>query len=324
MNSSDLDLLAIDHKWLADEISSILGAIEDASNYLDYIEAARDQKSKNGYRSPSFEHEVLTNARRAERSTRRFLGGMLQVLKHLKSAGLVDQAISHWTIELEKRGKISFADYWRQIIDNEAAQARLREAGVSAPTINRLSEAAARLTQPLEVHNGHLIMREEGRPTLVFRRRRLSGGTVEDLLYINQFDNAAELFQLTNVVPGIVLTRSHGDEVLYVDPFENFLALATNAQRRVVAHVRKLEDSGLDVHEGSDVIGILVLVGAALWVVSALISIVCLFTHTKGTVCDIASIIASLGAFLILGRYLNSFKDAVNVSKTQNPDGSYG
>ncbi len=296
VTSADAVGWATDPKWLRTRVAESLGVIEELSGYLSLLEAARDQKAKMPETSAGFEREVLANARRAERNTRRLLGGTLSILTHLKTAGFMDHALKRCATEMEKRGKLSFAEYWRELAGDEQTTARFHRAGISARTLDQLSDAATRMMQTIEFRDGNLtVLTDSGLP-VVIKSRSLLGGTITDALFVNQFEAAAEQFERTDVLVGDVLARSHADEHENIDPYQAFLGMSLSVQRRVTEHVRKLEDTGLAVYEGNDPVDALFIIGAILIVAAILVAIVCERTDAEGDVCDmVSSALATLG-----------------------------
>lgn len=284
--------MMVNAKWLRAEAARSLGIIEELSSYLTFLEAAREQKAKASGPSPAFEREVLANARRAEKGARSLFGNTLRILKHLKSAGIIDEAMTHWTAEIGKRGALSFADHWKALVEDPKARERFRQAGVSQLTIQRLSEAASRLTRPVEVQEGRIIVRREGAGPIVVERRRLLGGTIGDVLYYNHFDAAAEMFDRSDVVPGDTGAAGHSEE-MRVDPLDVVLAVLTRAQRRLTAHVRKLEDTGLAVYSGGEPVWVGVIIIGVLLVAAIIVAIVCEAKDLDEEICNVVSLVLS-------------------------------
>jgi hypothetical protein len=330
VSASESETPAYNPSWLRTKTAEGLGIIEELSSYLSYLEGARDRKSRTPTTSAGFEREALAQARRAERNTRRLLGGSLGILKHLESAGFVDDALRHWTKQIEGRGKISFAEQWKELIESEKVVARFHKAGVSSHTLERLTEAATRLTRPIEARDGELIVRRPEGPPIVLKRRTLLRGTIADVLLINHFDAAAELFERTDVAPGAVLGHSHADEEQHVDPLEAFLAVATRAQRRVTAHVRKLEDTGLAVYEGADPVDAIIVIVAVAIVAAIIIGIVCEKTDAEGDVCDLVDSIAAALGFIAAAAVCADNPEECDIvvvteaSRSRLSDGTFG
>lgn len=287
------DCCKLHSRWMRAEVSASLQAIEDFSAAFASLEAAGDGELPPPERRGGHVRETLEYARQVERSFREAIGGTLRILRHLKRTGVVDQAMEHWTVELERNGPRSFHDHWNAILEDSGAAKRFRDAGVSDRTIQWMTEAAARMKRPVEVRDGELVVGTNHGHAVVIQPRKLLGGSVADLLYLDQFDAAVDAFSETDLPP-VDIFRPMADGDHRADPFEIYLAMATRAKHALTVQVRELEDFGIASFRGDAWPVVLIIVAIALVAAAILVQIICHGLDGDEDVCDILSAILGL------------------------------
>ncbi len=257
-------------------------AVTGAANllgYQNYLAAARAEKARRKGSTPSFERNVLAQAKQAQRDLGRFSSAYLRMTQQMNHTALWTRTLTGMTDTLKKTGPISARHMWTEIVDNKDSKAALASQGFSAEMTAAVTQALSKLDATLLMHAGKVSVETrvagENAPRRMSIRDARVPSTITELLRRAQFDHVVSAF--SNDEPVHLDTVPNGGVTEYEAP--DLVAFgAVAARQRMTDHVRKLEDTGLATHAGQDPVSILagmLIVGLVLGVFGAAALYVC-------------------------------------------------
>jgi hypothetical protein len=295
--------------FILKEAQDGLRLVESLHGYQSFLQKARERKAKLKGSSVAFEREVIAQARQALEDTRSLMSKTLRIAKHFKNTGLVDEMLSDWTAAVKASGKVRLQDVWLDALDSEEVRQVFHNADISQSSIAALTAHVSQFEQVLQVKENNLTVKtSQNDLEMIITRRSPSAHPkdVDDLLFGNLFDAAAEVFH----IPGSMLVdavphqkvKTSGHNV--TDPMDSILIGASQSVQELARHLRKLEHTGLAIHQGNDpisilIVGLFIAAGAAL-AVGATILILCAAEVFTGTVCTVGWILLGLSALLFI------------------------
>jgi hypothetical protein len=260
---------AVNQASILSDAKEGLRSIETLRGYREFLSRARTSKAEAAGASVAFEHEVLSEARRAKEDARVLSTKALRVARHLKNAGLADAALQSWKNGVEAVGTVQLNDVLTDLLQGTRLTA-LQAAGLSRGAIEDIAGAVEQLQPVLLVRHGMMCLQTNRQDEEISISRRPPSGrakTLNDLLFGNKFDAVADVFhQPSRVLADVLPTGMRSAGAGTTDPLEALLSGATLVVRDFHRHVRKLEDTGLATHHGAEgvTIALIALLVAAL------------------------------------------------------------
>jgi hypothetical protein len=249
----------------------VLRKAADLLGYRNFLTQARGWKAARKEISSAFEREVQAQATQALSDGRDLVAATLRTTKHLKQTGTLDRALDSWIAAVHASGPVRLQDLWSDLVGKPEPRRLLRDQGLTDDLFAAMNEHMQKLDGRLVLQGGKLAaeveMRAEARPRRLVLTHSTSGPprNLGELLSTGQFERMVEQFVQGGplsfeVVPG----QRPEVEIAHVVSAGALLGVQSLAQ-----HKRKLEDTGLAVAAGNDLVTALILAEIVVFSVGA-------------------------------------------------------
>jgi hypothetical protein len=272
---------AINRTALVAEQQRALQKVMALASYRDYLAAARAQKAK-GHAAPlALEYSVQDQARTAAADMTELGAAALSVTDQFRHGGMWNLIHDQASAGVTAAGPMHIADAWHDLKANEAWMEVVRSAGLTDEISTALDQAVGAINARLVADGGslHLECTVPGahapQSCPLAKSETYDPATIGDLLGYDTFARVAAAYGDTSgfeprLIPAVV-PIAHD--------FADLVAMGAVAGRqRMIEHVRKLEDTGLETYAGEDPLSVLVvlfIVGAAAAIIGEVLYSMC-------------------------------------------------
>jgi hypothetical protein len=268
----------IDPIWARREGGKAIRLIERLISHTTFLDQARERKTKQGILLAR-EHEIILQARDAERDARDLAAVILRLTAHLNNAGTLDGVLGYWTQRIDSAGPTKVVDIWAQAVDDFHLFEHLQSVGLSDFTIQWLANQLGRVDFTLGVNSsGELTVRSDGAISEVVITATPKPGqakSISDLLFARVLEtSAAALLEPGKVVAPIAPFRIIEDGKARINIDDALTAGALVYVHEFARQRRQVEDVGLPILQGNQW-DIIIAIGIAIFVAGVILGVIC-------------------------------------------------
>jgi hypothetical protein len=271
-------------------------------SYWQYLAAIRKQKAARHYRS-IFEADVVAQARGAAVDARSLGHRALSILRQLRNAGALEQALQRVERNARDVGKLDLKAAGLAALQTEHAREALRREGIDSSLLDALRTQLERVQVVVEPGE-HGTVRIDG-TAVALSKATQRPATLAQALSAGSFDRIVDALGSDEPFLAAPVAAARNSQSRTVDVYEGVAAQASALAHELVRHVRKIEDVGLATYEGGDpaTIGtILIIAGVVMIVVGGAIVVYCKSKHKDmdEDECKEGIDLLTLGLFLLV------------------------
>jgi hypothetical protein len=285
---------------VARDTSELIDTAKRVREYRAFLALSRAAKAAG--RVPDIDRGVQAQARVTHMEGVRAGAAAARSMRSLHAGGAFGNFVDSLAASLTVGGTVNGADLWKWVLETEDVRPHLERYGIDAGALDEFGGLLARTSLTASSDGGQIVVEGsmDGKPVsgrMAARPRRGMPHDAVSLLTGDRFDSLCD--ELERGEPAYLLGAGPLREPLFAEDLMMSAALAS--QRESIRHLRKLEDVGLTVHGGGEVLTIMLVIAAAIFLTAMVIAAIeCDYPDDTDTACQLAGKLAILALFVLL------------------------